>query len=383
MTRGAERFGVLALVVSIAACGGDGGAATGGPSDQGPDGATDVGGADDIADDTPLDRGGADGVGDSTPDGRDRDVTAEAGSDTTSEDTGATGPVEITDALLTRRSGNCADYVAEYASSVLDIQRDMAFTGSVIVTLAETVCRFDTVSIPNHDFNDERAHFATPVSAVAATYEVPRNPMAAASPTSLSLMVDNAIFLNGVKLDLLAAACYGVGAEPLGRERIGCMAMGTPWRYDPMTNDFGTDSHHAHTQPDGTYHYHGDPRAMFDDADPERPSPVIGFAADGFPIFGPYFDDGATIRRARSGYTLRSGSRVSQAGEGAFPGGTYDGTFIDDWEWTGAGDLDACNGMTVDGVYGYYVTDSYPWVMGCFTGAPHPSFRKAGGGPPR
>ena len=27
-------------------------------------------------------------------------------------------------------------------------------------------------------------------------------------------------------------------------------------------NDFGTDSHNAHTQPDGAYHYHGDPVAM-------------------------------------------------------------------------------------------------------------------------
>ena len=69
-------------------------------------------------------------------------------------------------------------------------------------------------------------------------------------------------------------------------------------------------------------------------------------------------------------------ARVSQGGEGAFPGGDYDGTFIDDWEWTDAGDLDACNGMEVAGVYGYYVTDSYPWVLACFRGSPDPSFRK-------
>jgi len=34
-------------------------------------------------------------------------------------------------------------------------------------------------------------------------------------------------------------------------------------------------------------------------------------------------------------------------------GGTYDGTFIDDWEYIpGSGDLDQCNGMTQNGVYG-------------------------------
>jgi hypothetical protein len=42
---------------------------------------------------------------------------------------------------------------------------------------------------------------------------------------------------------------------------------------------------------------------------------------------------------------------------------TIDGTYVADWEWTDADDLDECNGMTVNGQYGYYVTDAYPWVM--------------------
>ncbi|WP_368408951.1 YHYH protein [Celeribacter halophilus] len=58
-------------------------------------------------------------------------------------------------------------------------------------------------------------------------------------------------------------------------------------------------------------------------------------------------------------------------------GGTYDGTFIDDWEYIpGSGDLDQCNGMTQNGVYGYVVTATYPHVLGCFTGSPDPSFNK-------
>ena len=32
--------------------------------------------------------------------------------------------------------------------------------------------------------------------------------------------------------------------------------------------------------------------------------------------------------------------------------------------------------MTVDGQYGYHVTEAYPWVMSCFSGAPDASFRK-------
>ena len=50
---------------------------------------------------------------------------------------------------------------------------------------------------------------------------------------------------------------------------------------------------------------------------------------------------------------------------------------MDDYEYVaGLGDLDACNGMTVDGAYGYVVTEGFPYILGCFTGTPDPSFRK-------
>ncbi|MGD1919345.1 MAG: YHYH protein, partial [Pleurocapsa sp.] len=145
----------------------------------------------------------------------------------------------------------------------------------------------------------------------------------------------------------------------------------------PPQSFLNTDSPHAHTQENGGYHYHGNPKALFDDSDNSKASPVIGFAADGFPIFGSYFDDNGNIRQVRSSYQLKSGSRPSGAEN---PGGTYDGEFDDDYEYVeGFGDLDECNGMTVNGVYGYYVTDSYPYIMGCFSGTPDHSFRKHGG----
>lgn len=119
------------------------------------------------------------------------------------------------------------------------------------------------------------------------------------------------MFLNGVKLDLLAAGCYGVGGG-----RNGCFDMTTPYRFDPLGPgaDFGEDEHNAHTQPDGTYHYHGNPMALFEQSNPFEASPVIRFAADGFPIFGKYIDDGGTIRAAESSYRLKSGTRPGGPG---------------------------------------------------------------------
>lgn len=32
--------------------------------------------------------------------------------------------------------------------------------------------------------------------------------------------------------------------------------------------------------------------------------------------------------------------------------------------------------MTIDGQYGYCLTASYPWVLGCFRGTPDASFGK-------
>ena len=282
--------------------------------------------------------------------------------------------VNITNTILTSRSEHCEDYVNSYAALARDLFRDLNFVSSFQITDAGTKCDFTTNSIPNHNFHDN-GNFNTFVAAVPNSYSVTKTPTDAAMPTPISLNYDNAIFLNGVKLDVLAAACYGVGPDMLGQERRGCNDMQTPWRYDPMfgSSSFGTDSHNAHTQPDGTYHYHGNPMALFN-SDVE--SPVIGFAADGYPIFGPYINDGGTLREVVPGYTLKTGARANQLGEGAFPGGNYDGTYRDDYEFTSAGDLDECNGMTRNGVYGYYISNAFPWAINCFKGTPDSSFMK-------
>jgi len=281
------------------------------------------------------------------------------------------GTIDITNALLSNRSANCEAYVNRYQSMVKDVINNTDFQGSLDISVQNGKCYFSSNSIPNYDFNDGSGHFATRVSAQNINYEMTASPIKASSTTALSLQYDNAIILNGVKVDILAAACYGVGDE-----KIGCFDINTPWRLDPMSplTQFGEDSHHAHTQPTGEYHYHGSPEALFDTAGSAE-SPVIGFAADGFPIYGPYISVDGKIRKATSSYQLKSGSR--EAIKGVNPGGSYDGTYRDDYEYiAGEGDLDECNGMTKDGVYGYYVTESYPWMIGCYKGTPDNSFRK-------
>lgn len=301
-------------------------------------------------------------------------------SDTSSDNAPDGEAVDITDVIFTEQSADCSDYAEEYVSFVEDIQNGTNFEGAVTVASGSSDCTIEVNGIPNHDFNDVTAHFATNVGEVGRTFTVPKSPGLNPESTALSQQYFDALMLNGVVVDILSAGCYDPTsnmADEDGNTAIGCMAN-DGWLLDPLGTEsrFGADSHNAHTQPDGTYHYHGDPKAMFDDMPGENGSPVIGFAADGFPIFGSYFLDPQTntVRKAISGYELLTGSRPGP--DSNDPGGTYDGTYIDDYEFTGTGDLDECNGMTVNGQYGYYVTETYPWMMACYSGTPDASFSK-------
>jgi len=113
---------------------------------------------------------------------------------------------------------------------------------------------------------------------------------------------------------------------------------------------------------------------------PDGHSKIVGFALDGYPIYGPYGYATATnnssgVKSVTSGYTLKNSSyRHSTAAENTaiYPMGI----FVEDYEYTGVGDLDTHNGrycVTPDfplGTYAYFCTlgvdnnPCYPYVIG-------------------
>ncbi|WP_158966607.1 YHYH protein [Paraglaciecola sp. L3A3] len=288
------------------------------------------------------------------------------------------GKIDITDLILGNTSGSCIDYVNNYVSSVTDIQNKKQFSGKLDIQYKQDTCTINSNNIPNHNFNDENARFVTPVTEIAQEFVIPIKPTLADNPTPLGHRSYQAVMLNGVVVDILSAGCYrpdGKRTDKYGNVKIGCKPN-DKWVTDPLGPGagFGTDEHNAHVQPGGVYHYHGNPMALFDQTPTKQGSPVIGFAADGFPIFGSFFkDEDGKVRKAQSGYSLKNGQRPKSESD---PGGQYDGMYIDDYEFTAHGDLDQCNGMTVNGQYGYYVTDVYPWILACLSGEPEPSFNK-------
>lgn len=120
----------------------------------------------------------------------------------------------------------------------------------------------------------------------------------------------------------------------------------------------------------------------------ERHSPLIGFALDGFPVYGPYgWDEAGKPRAFRSGYRLRKitrrnvlpeGTLLTPAQEGPPVSAEFPlGTFAEDYEYVpGSSDLDEHNGRWTrtpeypGGTYAYFLaTDAsrrpaYPYLIG-------------------
>ncbi|MEZ6090631.1 MAG: YHYH protein [Pirellulaceae bacterium] len=207
------------------------------------------------------------------------------------------------------------------------------------------------------------------IAAQAHVYRIPAQPTIAEQVTPLQGAFGVAI--NGVPWDPGAAEYYD--GEP-------------GWRYEPLSGaiDLGIDFSHAHVQPNGKYHYHGLPTGLLDSVklDPSKHSPLIGWAADGFPIYAMYGysdpkDPDSEIVQLTSSFELKKGERPG----GDAPDGEYDGTFVADYQYVaGSGDLDECNGRETitpefpDGTYAYFLTENWPVVPRAFRGTPSSDF---------
>ncbi len=200
---------------------------------------------------------------------------------------------------------------------------------------------------------------------------------------------------------LLAPTANGTatyfGTAPAGTHKFGVAINGVPfdpftaewfnrdsssgWHIEAMgTVNLGLDANNAHVQPNGAYHYHGLPTGLLTDLSSSRHSKLIGWAADGFPVYALYgYSDpasaGSAIKKLKSSWRLKSGTRPSG------PGGAYDGTYIEDYEFVaGLGDLDEANGrLTVtpefpSGTYAYFFTDAFPVIPHHFRANPDGTF---------
>jgi hypothetical protein len=190
--------------------------------------------------------------------------------------------------------------------------------------------------------------------------------------------------LNGVKIDAsTAGSCDDSGNNCSLIDNSGS------WNIEALGHssfDFGTDDNNAHVQPEGTYHYHGMPEGFVSQQGGNSSTmTIIGWAADGFPIYARYGYSEAN--NAASAIVAMTGSYqlVTTVSTTRPDTSIYAlGTFAQDWEYAaGTGDLDECNGRYgvtpefPNGIYHYYATDTYPYFQRCVKGEVD-----AAGGPP-
>jgi len=229
--------------------------------------------------------------------------------------------------------------------------------------------------IPNHHHGDfpNRGNPNT-IRAQSYTFRMTANPQMAPGITPLG-MNPFGVAINGIPFDPGAAEWWN--NDPF-----------SGWQYEALSGkiNLGMDQNHAHVQPNGAYHYHGLPTGLIDHLGNGKKMNLIGYAADGFPIYDQYgyaqTDSRSDIKKLTSSFRLREGKRPNG------PGGKYDGTFVQDYEYVErAGDLDQCNGRTgvtpeySNGTYYYVITSEFPFIPRCYRGTPDDSFRRRGPGP--
>ena len=168
-------------------------------------------------------------------------------------------------------------------------------------------------------------------------WQIPRNPQMASAPSDIPIVGAVAIAVNGIPF-------FGPNEAP--RDDYG----------DPVLDNI-LDFCNGHTAR-GMYHYHARPNCLYSN-DANSVGVVLGYSFDGYPILSPYVCDDVACSSVSK---VQSSWQRTQDVRNAWEAHEY---------VAGSGDLDQCNGMTLDdGSYAYFATDTFPYILGCYVGEP-------------
>lgn len=276
------------------------------------------------------------------------------------------GTSESTDGVL-------CDYAYDAYNSSLSVQADSIAEWSCSTNTRDLVAN----GIPDHEVGE----FPNPGNpniiyeqAVSESYTL--TPVETTRATTLGGPRGIiGVVLNGIKID----AGTGGSCDDSG-DVCSLGDNSNNWNIEALGQDsfdFGTDDNNAHVQPDGTYHYHGMPEGFITlRGGNSSTMTLIGWAADGFPIYARYGYSDASDATSDIKIITGSYQLVSEVSDSRPSTDIYAlGTFQQDWEYVaGSGDLDECNGRVgvtpefPDGIYHYYSTDTYPYFQRCVKG---------------
>jgi len=252
-------------------------------------------------------------------------------------------------------------------------------------------------------FLDGNPSLATDQNAI---YKLPLNPVQNSGTPTATTGGNIGIFINGVSLfdyrdgvawnNTTQALCGGPGNPPCPGGPTATQA----WNRDAIPAEKGGfDCNKAHPAM-GNYHHHQNPSAFNLDLqvisticntypadglyviNTNTHSPLIGFAYDGFPIYGAYAytntDGSGGISRMKSSYQLKN--QTTRTNGPAVNATYYNGYFREDYEYVSHPNdpsyLDEHNGRFCitpeypNGIYCYFATvdanhnSAYPYIVG-------------------
>lgn len=248
----------------------------------------------------------------------------------------------------------------------------------------------DWVYVRSEGMTTDMGQFLNPgePSAQGYVFSFPKTPAVAASPVTVRTTFTIGVLVNGIPAFGNSDATSWSGMTQTNSQQGQHVWNVDAWYAEGFTLD---TAFAAHPQQDGAYHSHATPFRLYDDPSTSH-SPIVGFAFDGYPIYGPYgytsaMNASSGISRMESSYQLRSittrqtlpdGTALQPQDYGPTVSGTHPlGEYVEDYEYVnGLGDLDANNGRLCvtpeypGGTYAYFVsTDAngdptYPYYLG-------------------
>ncbi len=284
--------------------------------------------------------------------------------------------------------GSCA------ASNFLDVSGAPAPGGSYssLHPSLSAACGATTVTVQSNGIPTYQYVALTPngLQAKSYTFTFPRFPAIAASTTPVPLLGNMGVAVNGIPI-------YAVNEGP----QPASDAYG-----DPIAAAI-LDQCGSHSAQQGTFHNHKlvvkcltqaavSESQPWNDPDPSSsvPSPIIGYAFDGFPLYGPYECTDITCTSVQTmlsswdstGYQAGTQGCASSA---ACSNGYCTAVMIGGVQTTacvpktcvwsnnaysakvGSAYLDQCNGhIGPGGDYHYHATATFPYLVGCYRGTP-------------
>ncbi|MGK0269759.1 MAG: hypothetical protein ACI88H_000391 [Cocleimonas sp.] len=298
-----------------------------------------------------------------------------------------TDQITVTASLETPNGTSSTDgIVFDYSYSEFNSSSSANTTSSSAWACTDTTRELVANGIPDHDVtafpNQANAFNEISEQTISASLTLTPNETDTATTLGGPAGVTGYV-LNGVKIDAGTAGSCDDSANCSLIDNSG------GWSIEALGQtsfDFGTDDNNAHVQPGGAYHYHGMPEGFIDlQGGDNTKMTLIGWAADGFPVYARYGYREATNASSAIKNITGSYQLVSTVSDNRPSTDTYElGTFSQDWEYQeNSGDLDQCNGRFgvtpefPNGIYHYFATNSYPYFLRCVKGEV-----EGAGGPP-